>query len=435
MQNTLKQSSEQEAKGCTACHRFSDQLQLFTKEAPDGRVLRTPYTLPLDAIVISMQTNSDVIIIGGGIIGLGIARELSGRGLSITLLERHQPGREASWASGGMLAPQGELSEGDFLKLCLASNQRYPAFRAAVEAETGLRCYHRDSATMALAFTDEDEKEFRNTYTRQKADHLVVEWITGDKAREIEPALSEHVRGGMLLPGDNHIENRLLAPAIEQACRQRGVQIICGALVSGLLVEHGKTIGVDSVLGKFYAGTVVNAAGAWAASIGVPDESLRPPVFPVRGQMMAITPPRPSFLSRAVRSPRSYLIPRHDNRLFLGATMEEVGFDKRHTVWGVQKLLNGAVELFPELQECSIQEMWVGLRPGTSDNHPVLGATSLPGYILATGLFRNGLLLTPIIVETISELVASGQTSALIAPFNIDRFADGLITMGKVPGA
>lgn len=382
-----------------------------------------------------MQTTSDVIIIGGGIIGLGIARNLAGRGLSVTLLERHQPGREASWASGGMLAPQGELSEGDFLALCLAANSRYPAFRADIETETGLCCYHRDAATMALAITVQDEQEFRHTYERQRADGLEVEWLTGAEARAIEPALSEHVRGGMLLPGDKHIENRLLVPALEQACRQRGVQIVCGAQVNSLLVADGAVEGVDTILGKYYAGTVVNAAGAWSAAIGVPDETLRPPVFPVRGQMMALSLPRPGFFSRAVRSPRSYLIPRHDNRLFLGATMEQVGFDKRHTVWGVQKLLDGAVELFPELKDCSIQEMWVGLRPGSADNHPVLGKTELPGYILATGLFRNGLLLAPIIAETISALVATGDTSDLIAPFSISRFASGEVRSGKIPGA
>jgi glycine oxidase len=168
--------------------------------------------------------------------------------------------------------------------------------------------------------------------------------------------------------------------------------------------------------------------------INVPDESLRPPVFPVRGQMLAITLPRPGFLSRVVRSPRSYLVPRHDGRLFLGATMERVGFDKRNTVWGIHKLLSGALELFPELESCPVQEMWAGLRPGSADNHPVLGVTSLPGYILATGLFRNGLLLAPIVAQTIAELVTSGQTPRLIEPFNIARFA-GEVVAGKIPGA
>lgn len=382
-----------------------------------------------------MITSSDVLIIGGGIIGLAIARELASRELSVTLLERHTPGREASWASAGMLAPQGELSEGAFLKLCLESNRIYPAFRAAVEDHTDVRCYHREAATLALALTDADEAEFRHTYERQKADGLEVAWISGDEARALEPALSDRVRGGMRLPGDRHVENRVLVPALEQACRRLGVNIVSGAQVSRVLSDGARATGAETILGAFSAGAVVNAAGAWASGIGVPDEAMRPPVFPVRGQMLALELPRPDFLSRVVRSPRSYLVPRHDGRLFLGATMEQVGYDKRNTVWGINKLLNGAQELFPGLESCSIQAMWAGLRPGSLDNHPILGTTSLPGYFLATGLFRNGLLLAPVIGHTMAECVATGVTPALIKPFGIERFADGALAAGRVPGA
>jgi glycine oxidase len=381
-----------------------------------------------------MQT-SDILIIGGGIIGLSLAREVAGYGLRVTLLERHQPGREASWASAGMLAPQGELSEGAFLQLCLESNRRYPAFRESVEEEVEIRCYHREAGTLAMAVTDEDEAEFRHTYERQRADGLQVEWVSGEEARRIEPALSERVRGGLFLPGDRHVENRVLVPALEMSCHMRGVEIVCGAVVTNVLAEDGRAVGVDTTLGPYYGGTVINAAGAWSACIGVPDPALRPPVFPVRGQMVAITLPRPTFLSRVVRSPRSYLVPRHDGRLFLGATMERVGFDKRNTVWGLHKLLSGAMELFPELEHCSVQETWAGLRPGSLDNHPVLGATPLPGYLLATGCFRNGLLLAPVIAQEMAHLVVSGEASDLIAPFNLARFAAAEVVAGRIPGA
>jgi glycine oxidase len=377
---------------------------------------------------------SDVIIIGGGISGLALARELAQRRLSVTVLEHHHPGREASWASAGMLAPQGELSEGPFLALCLESNRRYPAFRAAVEEETGIRCYHREAGTLALAITDEDEAEFHHTFGRQREDGLAVEWISGEDARRLEPSLSDRVRGGMYLPNDKHVENRLLVPALEQACRQLGVEIVCGAHVIRVLEDGGRTVGVETILGTWHGATVVNAAGSWAATIGVPDPALRPPVFPVRGQMLAITLPSPAFLSRVVRSPRSYLVPRHDGRLFLGATMEQVGFDKRNTVWGINKLLSGALELFPALEGCAIQEMWAGLRPGSADNFPILGVTPLPGYVLATGVFRNGLLLAPVISQLLAELIVSGETPALLAPFSIDRFA-GEVVAGKIPGA
>jgi len=378
---------------------------------------------------------SDVIIIGGGIIGLSLARELAGRGRAVTLLERHQPGREASWASAAMLAPQGELSEGAFLQLCLASNRLYPEFRAALEHEIGISCYHREAGTLALAVTEEDEADFRHTFSRQRADHLEVEWVDGAEARKLEPTLSERVRGGLYLPGDRHIENRQLVPALEQACRRRGVDIVCGAQVREILVENGRAVGVTTCIGDWRGDLIVNSAGSWSSEIGVPDPSLRPPVFPVRGQMLAITLPAHNFLSRVVRSPRSYLVPRHDGRLFLGATMERVGFDKRNTVWGIAKLLGGALELFPELEGCAIQEMWAGLRPGTPDNHPIFGETALPGYLMATGMFRNGLLLAPVIAQTMAELIATGRAPELIAEFNIDRFAGADVAAGRIPGA
>lgn len=382
-----------------------------------------------------VMATSDVIIIGGGVTGLSLARELARRQLSVTILEHGHPGREASWASAGMLAPQGELSEGPFLKLCLESNRLYPDFRAAVEEETGIRCYHREAGTLALAVTDEDEAEFRHTYEKQRADGLTVEWISGEQARAYEPALSERVRGGMYLPNDKHVENRLLVPALEQACRQLSVNIVCGAHVNRVVSDGARVTGVDTILGAYYADTVVNAAGAWAGTIAVPDEALRPPVFPIRGQMLAIALPGPTFLTRVVRSPRSYLVPRHDGRLFLGATMEEVGFDKRNTVWAINKLLNGALELFPGLEGCAIQEMWAGLRPGSRDNYPILGATALPGYLLDAGVFRNGLLLAPVLAKAMAELVVTGQTPDIIAPFSIARFTGAEVVAGKIPGA
>jgi len=391
------------------------------------------------------MSNSDVLILGGGIIGLSIARELAHRKVTVTLLERHQPGREASWAGAGMLAPQGELSEGGFLRLCLESNRLYPEFSASVEAETGIRCYHREAGTLALAVTAEDEAEHRDTYERQRAENLAVEWMSGGEARRLAPALSPGVRAAMYLPGDRHIENRQLVPALEQACRRLGVNIVSGAQAVRLLVAENRVTGVETILGDYHGATVINAMGAWAEQLQVPPGVLRPPVFPVLGQMLAIELPNPQFLSRVVRSPRSYLVPRHDGRLFLGATMETAGFHKRNTVGGTRRLLEGAVELLPGLESCGVQEMWAGLRPGTPDNHPILGKTNLSGYLMATGTFRNGLLLTPVIARNMADVVTTGQTPDIIAPFSIERFAngttgdgttgDGAIAAARIPGA
>jgi len=387
------------------------------------------------AQIVVPMIKPDVLILGGGIIGLSIARALAQRDFAVTLLERHQPGRESSWAGAGMLAPQGELSEGDFLRLCLASNRIYPGFSGDIEAETGVRCYHREAGTLVVALTEADEAEYRHTYEQQRAENLEAEWISGDDARQLEPALSPDVRAAMYLPGDRHIENRLLVPALEQACRRLGVEIVCGAQAIGLLTDGARVTGVATSLGDYHAPIVINTMGSWAAQLAVPEGTDRPPVFPVLGQMLALELPNPQFLSRVARSPRSYLVPRHDGRLFVGATMETVGFHKRNTAWGIKRLLDGAIELIPGLEACGVSELWSGLRPGTPDNHPILGVTNLPGYLLATGTFRNGLLLTPIIAQSMAELVATGETPEIIAPFAVERFATASTEAGRTPGA
>jgi len=379
-----------------------------------------------------IRDSRDILIIGGGVIGLSIARELS-VDHSVTIIDKSTVGNEASYASGGMLAPQGELSEGDFQVLCLKSNELYPDFVCNIEKETGICCYRRDAATLAIAITEEDEKEYRYTYERQKADGLIVEWITRSDALKHEPELNKKVRGGLYLPNDKHLENRALVTALINSCERRGVEIINGAAAIKIITNGSKVIGVNTVLGDIYADLVVNAAGAWSSTISVPDESLRPSVFPVRGQMLSLKLPDADFLSRTVRSPRSYLIPRYNNRIFVGATMENVGYEKKHTVWGLQKLLNGASELFPKLESSTIEEFWTGLRPGTPDNFPILGVTECENYIMATGFFRNGLLLTPVIAMTISELVRRKNVPKLIESFNMSRFASGIVSYGNVP--
>jgi len=381
-----------------------------------------------------MSVNGDILIIGGGVIGLSIARDLS-KDYSVTVIDKSTVGTEASYASGGMLAPQGELSEGEFQKICVHSNEMYQQYVENIESETGICCYRRDAATMAIAMTEEDEKEYRHTYEMQKADGLTVEWLSGAEVRKYEERLNDKARGGLYLPNDKHLENRALVTALINSCERRGVKIINGAAAIKILTTGDKIAGVKTIVGDIYADIVINAAGAWSSTISVENENLRPPVFPVRGQMLALKLPDAGFLKRTVRSPRSYLIPRHNNRIFVGATMENVGFEKKHTVWGLQKLLNGASELFPDLENATIEEFWTGLRPGTPDNFPIMGKTECENYILATGFFRNGLLLTPAAAKNIAELVRTGNTPKEIAPFNVSRFSGQEVEAGNTPGA
>ncbi len=364
----------------------------------------------------------DVIVIGGGIIGCAIAYALAKAGVRVRLLERGEPGREASQAAAGMLAPQSEVMhapQGPFFELCRASLRLYPDFVAEIEDATGLAIeYHREG-TLFLAFDFAEGEVLASAYEKQKAAGLAVEDLTAEEVRHREPALSESVHMALFLPEDHQVDNQKLMQALILAVHRRGVELMAGRPVFGLVREKGRVIGVRTSQGTYTAAYVINCAGAWAATI---DPEGRPlfPVKPIRGQILVLQARAP-LLEHVVHSAHCYIVPRRDGRLLIGSTMEDVGYEKRVTAEALLRLLTAARQILPAIERCTFVEAWAGLRPATPDYLPILGEAE-PGLLIATGHFRNGILLAPITARLITELVVSGRTSLDLTPFCPQRF-------------
>ncbi len=365
----------------------------------------------------------DVIIIGAGVIGLAIARALAQRRLRVAVLERGEPGREASWAAAGMLAPQGEVTaQGVFLDLGLRSRELYPGFAAALKEETGLDIEYRTEGALHLALDDEEADHLREIAAHQERAGFSAEWLDGSDVRRLEPDLTPRVRGALFVAGDHQVDNRKLVTALIRAVERAGVELRPGTPVTGLAAQGPRVIGVRTAAGRLAAGAVINAAGCWAGGFPSPDAPERPRVRPIKGQMVACAMGPEAELRRIVATRQVYLVPRADGRLLVGATVEERGFDKRVTVAAVQGLLAAAVEALPGLVEMPLVDAWAGLRPGTSDGMPILGPAEPEGLVLATGHHRNGILLAPITAELIAQTLTSGEVPAMLAPFAPSSF-------------
>ena len=323
------------------------------------------------------KETADVAIIGGGVIGLSIARALRQRGIrEVMLLERGRLGAEASWAAGGMLAPQVEADHADeFFRLACASRDLYPAFARSLQEETGIDVELDRSGTLCLGFTSNDEEELRRRQQWQATEGLSVEWLSGDEARRLEPCLSANVTSALRLPNDWQVENRRLVKALVGANQKLGVPLVTDCAVSGLRIEDEKVRGVETSKGFVRAEVVVVAAGAWSSLIK--SAGLRPiQIEPVRGQMLCFS--RDSNVDfniarHVIYSPRGYLVPRRDGRVLAGSTAEHVGFEKRVTDDGINAIKTMAKEIAPAIAGLSLVSSWAGFRPRAKDDLPVLG--------------------------------------------------------------
>jgi glycine oxidase len=248
-------------------------------------------------------------------------------------------------------------------------------------------------------------------------------WLTRTEALELEPGLNPRLTGAVLAPGDHQVENRILAEALKTAFLRAGGVLHEQAGSAAVRTEAGRAVGVTANGVEHPAGTVIVAAGAWTPDVpGLPPQAC-PPVRPVKGQMLALAmDPAAPILTRVLWTQKAYLVPRRDGRLLVGATTEERGFDTRLTAGGMLGLLESAWRALPGVEELPLVESWVGFRPGSRDDAPILGKTSVPGLVLATGHHRNGILLTPVTARSIADLAMTGETDKDIAAFGLDRF-------------
>ncbi len=370
----------------------------------------------------------DVLVIGGGVIGLSIAWRLAADGLGVVLADP-APGRGATWAAAGMLAPVSEVvyGEEDLLSLNLLSASMYPSFVADLEEVTGASVGYKACGTMNVALDADDRSELMELSQFHAALGLETVSLSSTECRSAEPALSPGLRAGLLVPGDHQVDNRRLAGALLDAACLRGVSIVRSPVAS-LEVRHGRVHGAHlSPDTRIACGQAVLAAGCWSRQIGgIPTGSL-PPVRPVKGQILRLKAQTGDrLLSRTVhgivRGEPVYVVPRDDGEIVVGATVEEMGFDTTVTAGAVYRLLRDAVELVPELAEVSLVETMAALRPGSPDNGPLLGETGVEGLHAATGHHRNGVLQAPVTAEAIASLVAGRGLPSEVRPFSPRRF-------------
>ncbi|WP_376792990.1 glycine oxidase ThiO [Thermoflexus sp.] len=367
----------------------------------------------------------EVVIIGGGICGLSIGWFLARSGYPVTVLERGGAGLGATWAAAGMLAPYAEAEPGEegLLPLLRASRDMWADFARELEAASGIAVDYRDEGTLVVALDRDEAERLRFLYEFQRSQNLPTEWLSGYEARRMEPHLSRHVVAAIYSPQDHQVDNRKVARALIEAFRRAGGRLREHTEVTGIVVDENRVLGVRLSRGFLEARTVILAAGAWSAQIPGLPESARPPVRPVKGQMLAVQmPPEAPLLQHVVWGADAYLVPRRDGRLLIGATVEEKGFDANLTAGGIFRLLRGAWEMLPGVDELPIVEMWVGFRPGSRDDAPILGPTAVEGLIMATGHYRNGILLAPITAYAIHHLIVHGDLPEIAKPFTIERF-------------
>ena len=342
-----------------------------------------------------------MVIIGAGIIGLSLARELRKRSASVLLIDRGMPGREASRAAAGMLAATPGEMPAALLPFASASLQLYPEFVHELQDEAGMDVDFRRDGT--LLFFDPPPP--------------ISNVLTAEKISELEPNINTQNRLATYL-SEASVDPRALITAALQACKHRGVDTSFGDPVTSVDLVDGRVTGVSTAKTRFAAPIVVNCAGAWSGQI-----EPRPfPTRPVKGQMLCVAMPTRNLVRHAIRTPDVYLVPRSDGRLLIGATLEEAGYDKHVDADTIHRLHRAALSVVPALTEARILEDWAGLRPGTPDALPILGPAGVPGYFVATGHFRDGILLTPVTARAMAQVLTGENCTYDLAPFSPARF-------------
>jgi glycine oxidase len=354
----------------------------------------------------------DVIVIGGGIIGLSLSIALHKRGVRVLVVERGEPGREASHAAAGMLADCTVETPAALQALATASARMYPEFVLELQDESGTNVDLRHEGTLLFLPSEHlsEQSEFR-AHNQLPA-----------PLAELEPALSDVTVPAPYLPAvylkERSVDPRALVVAALKAAKHRGVDISSGTTVTDVLLSDGRVTGIRTDRTQYSTPCVVNCAGAWAGNF--PAHGF--PTRPVKGQMLAVAHARHNVLRHVIRAPEVYLVPRTDGRILIGSTLEEAGYDKRTDPDTIHRLYQAAIRMVPALGQARILEVWAGLRPGTPDNLPILGVTSTPGYFAATGHFRDGILLTPVTAHTMAQVITGVHPDYDISAFSPMRF-------------
>jgi glycine oxidase len=370
-----------------------------------------------------MRQTTDVVIIGAGVIGSSIAYQLSKAGVQVSILEREEIAAEASRAAAGLLSPAEVLAGPKVVAdLFLASWSMTAEVIAEIEAASGVQVEYFQTGALHVLKDADDQTRLRRYAEVWQAQGSDVKWLRGDEVYQYEPLLDHAFDAALYVPEAASIRPRLMTRAYAEAARKYGANFYEHTEVTGIQQHSGKVIGIQTAQGQsIRCDCVVIATGAWSAHVGNWLD-LTIPVFPARGQILALRQPETPLKYTIIRN-GIYIVPKIDNTIYVGATIEKVGFDKSNTAGGIAWLLSGAVQLVPRLEHAVIADIWSGLRPWSHDSFPILGKA--PGWenvILATGHGPGGFELSAITGKTIAELIASGQTPALIEPFGLERF-------------
>jgi glycine oxidase len=358
-----------------------------------------------------VQKQYDVVVIGGGIIGLALAWQLSRRSVQVLLIDRREPGQEASHAGGGMVGNLDPVLPAELQEIANRSADLYPAFVRELETEAQSAIDLRDVGV--IAFEQHPIAEIKG-----------IRALTAKEALALEPKLTIPPDPAYAMD-ELAVDPRTLVSALMSALQKRSVEIVAGESVQKILVDRGRATGVATDRASYFAPVVVNCAGAWASQI----TGANLPTQPVKGHMVALAFPEELAMSPATREEKRvlrhvlrsrwcYIIPRSNGRYVVGSTVEPAGFDKSLNSYKVKRLQEAAARLLPQFAEAKIAEAWTGLRPGTPDNLPLLGETATHGYFAATGHYRDGILLTPVTAEVVCALILEGK-----APIPLDRFS------------
>jgi glycine oxidase len=355
----------------------------------------------------------DAVIVGGGVIGLACAWQAAKRGLRVRVLERDEPGAGASGVAAGMLAPVGEATWGEepAVQLALASAAAWPDFAGDLAVTTDMDTGYARLGALHVALDRDESEELRRRFDLLRSLDLEADWLRPSACRELEPGLSPSCAAGVRVAGEAAVDPRLLVQCLRTAAERAGAEIVVHSEVIAAQIAAKRLVGVRTADGREHrAESTVLAAGAWSGTATWLPPEARPPVRPVKGQVVALHGPAlEPVCERIVASERVYLVPRGDGRLIVGATVEERGFDTQVTAGGVLELLREAYRTLPDVAELELVETLAGLRPGTPDNVPLIGPGPLEGLLLATGHWRNGILLAPITAYAVADLLAGEE--------------------------